>query len=77
MSVAVFSVVLFSALLHAGWNALIKERGERFLSISTLGIAQGLIALAALPFVAVPSGATWLWIVASAALHTGYNTKPR
>ncbi len=72
MSLTVFSVVLFSALLHAGWNALIKERGERFLSISTLGVAQGLIALAALPFVAVPSGATWLWIFASAALHTGY-----
>lgn len=72
MSFTVFSVVLFSALLHAGWNALIKERGDRFLSISTLGVAQGLIALAALPFVAVPSGATWIWIFSSATLHTGY-----
>lgn len=72
MSSTVFAVVLFSALLHAGWNALIKERGDRFFSISTLGVAQGLIALATLPFLPVPSGASWAWIAASAALHTGY-----
>ncbi len=72
MSNTVFLVVLLSALLHAGWNALIKERTDRFFSISLLGIAQGLIALAALPFVEVPTGETWIWIAASAALHTGY-----
>lgn len=58
--------------MHAGWNALIKERADRFFSISLLGVAQGLIALIALPFVEVPQGETWLWIAASAALHTGY-----
>lgn len=72
MTNTVFFVVLLSALMHAGWNALIKERGDRFFSISVLGVAQGLIALAFLPFVAVPSGATWAWILASATLHTGY-----
>lgn len=72
MSNAVFAVVLFSALLHAGWNALIKERGDRFFSISTLGVAQGLIALATLPFLPAPTGASWAWIAASAMLHTGY-----
>lgn len=58
--------------MHAGWNALIRGRGDRFHSISVLGMAQGMIALACLPFVAVPEGITWAWIVASAALHTGY-----
>jgi drug/metabolite transporter (DMT)-like permease len=72
LSAAVFFVVLLSALLHAGWNALIKERSDRFFSISLLGVAQGLVALATLPFVDTPSGATWIWIIASAALHTGY-----
>lgn len=72
MSNTVFFVVLLAALMHASWNALIKGRGDRFFSISTLGVAQGLISLAGLPFVSVPSGATWFWILASAALHTGY-----
>lgn len=58
--------------MHAGWNAIIRTRGDRFHSISLLGVAQGLIAVALLPFVAMPHGATWGWIVASAALHTGY-----
>lgn len=72
MSNTVFFVVLLSAFLHAGWNALIKERTDRFFSISLLGVAQGLIAAVALPFVSTPTGATWGWILASAALHTGY-----
>lgn len=58
--------------MHAAWNALIKERGDRFFSISTLGVAQGLISLAIVPFVGLPEKAVWGWIAASAALHTGY-----
>ncbi len=58
--------------MHAGWNALIKERADRFFSISLLGVAQGLVALAIIPFVEIPAGETWGWILASAALHTGY-----
>ncbi|MEZ5922286.1 MAG: EamA family transporter [Parvularculaceae bacterium] len=72
MSSTVFTVVLIAASMHAAWNALIKGRGDRFFSISALGMAQGLIALAALPFVNMPQGTTWAWIFASAALHTGY-----
>lgn len=58
--------------MHAAWNAIIKDRGDRFFSISTLGVAQGVISLALLPFVGVPEGATWAWIFASAMMHTGY-----
>lgn len=58
--------------MHAAWNAIIKDRGDRFFSISTLGVAQGLISLAIAPFVGVPEMAVWGWIAASAALHTGY-----
>ena len=72
MSQQVFIAVLFAALMHAGWNALIRGRGDRFHSISVLGMAQGLISIACLPFVSIPTGGTWGWILASAALHTGY-----
>jgi len=72
LSSAVFFAVLFAAFMHAAWNALIKGRGDRFFSISTLGVAQGLITLTLTPFVGFPEKAVWGWIVASAALHTGY-----
>lgn len=58
--------------MHATWNALIKDRADRFLTISTLGLAQGMLALAATPFVAFPGAQSWAWIAASAALHVGY-----
>ncbi|HNS87087.1 MAG TPA: EamA family transporter [Parvularculaceae bacterium] len=72
MSNTVFLVVLLAAFMHAAWNAIIKDRGDRFFSISTLGVAQGVIALCLTPFVGMPEQAVWGWIAASAALHTGY-----
>lgn len=72
MSNTVFFVVLFAAFMHAAWNAMIKDRGDRFFSISSLGVAQGLMMLALTPFVGVPERAVWGWIAASALLHTGY-----
>lgn len=72
MSNTIFLVVLLAAFMHAAWNAIIKDRGDRFFSISTLGVAQGVIALCLTPFVGVPEKAVWGWIAASSALHTGY-----
>jgi drug/metabolite transporter (DMT)-like permease len=72
LSLDVFFAVLAAALMHAGWNAIIKVRLDRFLAISLMGLAMGSLSLVGLPFVAVPQGITWVWILASAALHTGY-----
>ncbi len=58
--------------MHAAWNALIKDRADRFLTISTLGVAQGMLALATAPFVAFPGAHSWAWLAASAGLHVGY-----
>jgi drug/metabolite transporter (DMT)-like permease len=72
LSLEVFFAVLAAALMHAGWNAIIKVRLDRFLAISLMGLTMGSLSLVGLPFVAVPQGITWAWILASAALHTGY-----
>jgi drug/metabolite transporter (DMT)-like permease len=68
----VFLVVLAAAFMHAGWNALVKIRLDPFLSVSLMSFNVGAISLVCLPFVAVPTGWTWVWIGLSAALHTGY-----
>ena len=72
MSLEVFFAVLAAAIMHAAWNAMIKQRLDRFLSISLMSFAMGLLSLACLPFVAIPQGITWFWIILSALLHTGY-----
>ncbi|NNE23678.1 MAG: EamA family transporter [Rhizobiales bacterium] len=72
MSLEVFFAVLAAAVMHAAWNAMIKQRLDRFLSISLMSFSMGLLSLVCLPFVAVPQGFTWFWIILSALLHTGY-----
>jgi drug/metabolite transporter (DMT)-like permease len=72
MSLAVSLAVLLAALLHAGWNAMIKGGGD--VLHDTAGIIVG-AALVALPFafvVALPAAASWPYIAASVTVHLGY-----
>ncbi|HEX8363889.1 MAG TPA: EamA family transporter [Allosphingosinicella sp.] len=72
MSAAVFFAILFAAVLHAGWNAVVKLGLDRFSSIMLLALVQGAIALALIPFFAPPDRAAWPWLLAGSALHSGY-----
>lgn len=64
--------VLGAALLHAVWNALVKSSGDKQLDTYAVAAGSGLIALAMLPFVALPAPASWPWLAASAMVHIFY-----
>ncbi|MEM5296038.1 EamA family transporter [Burkholderia sp. JPY481] len=72
MTLPVFFAVLSAALLHAGWNAVIKVRLDPFLAMTLLCIACGLIALPSLAFTGFARPAAWPWVAGSVALHFGY-----
>jgi drug/metabolite transporter (DMT)-like permease len=72
MSTAVFVAVLAAAAMHAAWNAMLKVRGDRFVSVSLMSVGMAVTALPFVPFVSVPRGETWGWIAASLVFHTGY-----
>ena len=72
MDTVVFLAVLGAAVMHAGWNAIVKVGLDRFSSILLLSMVQGVMALVLLPFFAVPLAAAWPWVAASALLHIGY-----
>jgi drug/metabolite transporter (DMT)-like permease len=72
MSASVFLAVLLAAAMHAGWNAVIKIRLDRFASISLMTLATAVVSLPLVPFVAFPEAGTWKWILASLVFHTGY-----
>lgn len=72
MDTAVFLAVLGAAVMHAGWNAIVKVGLDRFSSILLMSIMQGAMALCLLPFFAAPLAAAWPWLAASALLHIGY-----
>jgi drug/metabolite transporter (DMT)-like permease len=73
MTFSIAVIVLFAALLHASWNALLKSGGDGFWSMTVMGVATTLACAAALPFLPVPLRASWPYIAASALLHVGYN----
>ena len=72
MTLALFSLVLASAAMHATWNALIKTRSDRFASISLTTLGASIVVLPILPFVDFPSIEVWIWIAVSVIIHTGY-----
>lgn len=72
METHVFAAVLFAALLHAGWNSVVKLGLDRMSAVLLLAIVQALIAAPILPFVPRPADEAWPWIIVAAVLHTGY-----
>jgi len=67
-------LVLIAALLHAGWNTLVKFSGERLLMIASMDGVAFVCAVLALGFVAPLPVQIWPWIVASAAFELLYRS---
>lgn len=72
MSATAFNVVLFAALLHATWNAIVKGSGDKLLTTVLITIFAAAISALLLPFLAVPAPASRPYLIASAVLQTGY-----
>lgn len=74
MMPAVTLAVLVAALCHASWNAIIRMRGDKLVSMTLLVGAAGLIALPGLFVVPVLPAAAWPYLISSALVHLGYNS---
>lgn len=72
METSVFLAVLFAALLHACWNAVIRAGEDRFRGMLLLTVTQGAMGVGMALFMPLPKGEVWLWLLASGALHAGY-----
>ncbi|MHB2263971.1 EamA family transporter [Aliihoeflea sp. PC F10.4] len=73
MSLSVILIVLASAMMHAGWNAVLRFRGDRVALMTMLAAMSALIALPGLFFVEFPRAEAWPWLCLSVLLHVGYN----
>lgn len=74
MALDVMAVVLLSALLHAGWNALVRASTDKFLASLHVVGGAGAIAALLLPGLPLPAPASWPWLLASALIHVVYFT---
>lgn len=65
-------LALGAAVLHAGWNLLLKASDERVLAAWGFYLVGGLLFLPLLPFVGIPGGAALPYIAISCCVHVGY-----
>jgi drug/metabolite transporter (DMT)-like permease len=74
MTPAVTLLVLVAAFCHASWNAIIRMRGDKLVSMALLVSAAGVIALPGLFVFPMLPAAAWPYVIVSAIVHLGYNT---
>jgi drug/metabolite transporter (DMT)-like permease len=72
MPLGVFAIVLFAALLHASWNAIVKGAGDKLLTTVLVTTSAALLAALSLPALRQPNAGSWPFILASALLQVAY-----
>ncbi len=73
MTPLVLAGVMAAAILHAGWNAVLRGGSDRLWSMTLMMIATTAVSAVVCVFAPWPNAASWPYVIASAILHTGYN----
>jgi phosphonate utilization associated putative membrane protein len=72
LSWPIVAAVLFGALLHASWNALIKSGADQALDTALIHLIGCAIGAALVLWVGLPRREALPWLAASAVIHIGY-----
>ncbi len=73
MPIHLICLVLFAALLHASWNALLRSGADRLWSMTVMCIAIAMVCIVAAAFMVPPAIESWGYALLSGLLHVGYN----
>lgn len=68
----VLLLVLLAAVLHAGWNALIKAGGDHLVMTTVIMFVPILPSIAILAVQPAMAAAAWPYVMLSAVVHWGY-----
>jgi drug/metabolite transporter (DMT)-like permease len=72
ISLPVALAVLGAALLHAGWNAMLKSSADKRLDTVAISVGAGLLGLAIAVWLPWPARESWPWLAGSACVHILY-----
>jgi phosphonate utilization associated putative membrane protein len=72
LSVPIVLAILLAALLHAGWNALIKSGDNKSLDTALIHSLGVLFAIPAAMWFGLPPAAAWPYVIASSLIHIAY-----
>jgi drug/metabolite transporter (DMT)-like permease len=73
MTPLVFAGVMCAAILHAGWNAVLRGGGDRLWSMTLMMIAVTCATAVTLVFVPWANAESFPFVIASAIIHIAYN----
>lgn len=73
MSAEVLWVVLLAAFLHALWNAAVKHSVKSQLPSTAIFIGAGIVSLVLVPWVPIPAGPSWPFLLGSMTTHFFYS----
>ena len=68
----IICAVLFGALLHASWNALVKSSDDKAMDTALIHLLGSLMAIPLVLVVGLPPPEAWPYIAASTIIHIGY-----
>jgi phosphonate utilization associated putative membrane protein len=72
LSWPVVAAVLFGALLHASWNALVKSSSDKDLDMAVIHLIGSFLGIPLVALAGWPVAAAWPYIAASVVIHIGY-----
>ena len=72
MSFGVFAAVLAAALVHAGWNVLVKGAADKLAMTVSVALGAAVVSASILPFLPLPAPESWPFLGASVLLQTVY-----
>ncbi len=72
MSTGLVGLVLLAAVLHAGWNAVLRTHGDRLWMATVMSFASSAVALPFALLLPLPAAASWPYLGFSAAVQVLY-----
>ena len=68
----IFLLVIFAAILHAIWNGMVKNFGDKVISVSAIVFGHVPMAIIVMLFLPLPTLESVPYIILSAIIHQGY-----
>jgi drug/metabolite transporter (DMT)-like permease len=68
----VMVIVLFAAILHAGWNALVRASSQKFQDTVLIVLGAGAWTALFLPVLPTPAVESWPYLAGSVLIHVVY-----
>ena len=73
MKIELVGILLFAAVMNAGWNAIIKVSGDRLSVMGAVTFVGSVASLLVLPFVELPDRSALPFLALTVVLHTAYH----